>query len=360
MFETAELGRTMSKKDFKKAAPVLRKELLELQDELHSGRQFQTIMVFAGVDGAGKGETVSLLNAWMDPRWLITRAYDDLRETDREWPEFRKYWRDLPPRGRIGMFLSAWYSRPVLDHVYAMTDEATFLKRLDRIVRFERALARDGALILKFWMHLSRDAQEQRLKSLEQDPLTKARVTERDWQHWQLYDKFIDTAEQVITRSNRGIAPWTVIEGAEANYRGITVATILRDELARRLKDVKSQRAAVSKQNKKKAKKSDDPSERLHSTQVAGHIDHPDAHAITVLSRLDMSQTIASAPYEEKLLELQARLHKLHLRAKAKKISSILVFEGPDAAGKGGRHPAGQRSAGRPQLSGSRHRRADR
>ena len=63
MFETAELGRTISKTDFKKAAPSLRQELLELQDTLRKGRHFQTVMLFAGVDGAGKGETVSLLNA---------------------------------------------------------------------------------------------------------------------------------------------------------------------------------------------------------------------------------------------------------------------------------------------------------
>ena len=77
MFETAELGRTISKTDFKKAAPPLRQELLALQDTLHRNKSFPVIVLFAGVDGGGKGETVSLLNEWMDPRWLITRAYDE-------------------------------------------------------------------------------------------------------------------------------------------------------------------------------------------------------------------------------------------------------------------------------------------
>ena len=206
MFETAELGRTISKNDFKKTAPVLREELLELQDQLRKSSALQVVLVFAGVDGAGKGETVSLLNAWMDPRWLVTCAYDEPTDGERERPEFWRYWRDLPPRGRIGMFLSAWYHHPVLDRVYENTDEATFLKQLTRIVRFERALARDGALILKFWMHLSRDAQERRLKSLESDRLTKARVTARDWEHWHLYDRFIDLAERVLARTSRGVA----------------------------------------------------------------------------------------------------------------------------------------------------------
>ena len=341
MFETAELGRTIAKKAFKKTAPLLREELLELQDELHKEQHFQVILVFAGVDGGGKGETVSLLNEWMDPRWLITRAYDEASDDERERPEFWRYWRDLPPRGRIGMFMSAWYSQPVLDRVYEHADEATFLEKLSRIVSFERALARDGALILKFWMHLSREAQEHRLKNLEGDPLTKARVTESDWEHWQLYDRFIDTAEQVITRTNRGLAPWTVVEGVDPHYRGITVATILRDALQRHLREGETNGASFespSKHDGARKKKAKSPSKRKKSAETGSTngAAEPFANAITVLTRLDMSQRLGKSAYSAQLVELQARLHRLHLRAKAKKVSSILLFEGPDAAGKGG------------------------
>ena len=332
MFETAELGRTISKTDFKKMAPALREDLLELQDELRRGQQFQVIMLFAGVDGAGKGESVSLLNEWMDARWLVTRAYDEPGDDERERPEFWQYWRDLPPRGRIGMFLSAWYSKVVLDRVHGATDEATFLKRLERIIRFEHALARDGALVQKFWMHLSQEAQEKRLKSLEGDPLTRARVTKRDWENWKIYDKFIDTAEQVIARTNRGVAPWTVVEGADANYRSITVATILRDGLKRKLTEAARQHAVAGKVGKAavaKKSKSSNGSKAPRQNDLT-------ANAITVLSRLEMDKKLKKTEYQERLVELQARLHRLHLRAKDEKISSILLFEGPDAAGKGG------------------------
>lgn len=341
MFETAELGRKISKTDFKRLTPILREELLDLQDGLRRGRHFQVILLFAGVDGAGKGETVSLLNEWMDPRWLITRAYDEPSDVELERPEFWRYWRDLPPRGHIGMFLSAWYSRPALERVHEKSSEETFLKRLDRIVRYERALASDGALILKFWMHLSRNAQEHRLKSLERDPLTAARVTARDWEHWHIYDKFIDTAERLITRTNRGIAPWTVVEGADSRYRGVTVATVLRDALKRRLREVESDSA--SKQASRKHSNKDKGRARLGSKQeksAAGgksnNAHHRTVNSITVLNRLDMSKRLNKSAAREQSMELQARLHELHLRAKAKKISSILLFEGPDAAGKGG------------------------
>ncbi|MGI9229204.1 MAG: polyphosphate:AMP phosphotransferase [Gammaproteobacteria bacterium] len=326
MFETAELNRKISKSDFKAAIPALREQLLEMQNALHASCSFQTILIFSGVDGAGKGETVSLLNGWMDPRWLITRAYDEPGEEVAGRPEFWQYWRDLPPRGRIGMFLSAWYSRPVLEHAYGKISEATFHSQLERIVRFERALALDGALILKFWMHLSRDKQEARLKNLEHNPLTKARVTKRDWKHWKMYDKFIDTAEHVISRTNRGIAPWMVVEGADSNYRSISVATHLRDALRHHLEE-----NTVSLHIPKRATSSENTS----GEQEDG-IDALEANTITILDRLDMSQQLAKPKYKKVLVDHQARLHRLHIQAEKKNISSILVFEGPDAAGKGG------------------------
>jgi polyphosphate kinase 2 (PPK2 family) len=342
MFETAELGRKLSKAEYKKLAPAVREDLLELQDRLLRSRAFKVILVFAGVDGGGKGETVSLLNEWLDPRWLKTRAYDVVTDYERQWPEFWRYWRDLPARGRIGMFLSAWYSPPILDHVYGASDEAAFSRQLDRIANFERTLAQDGALIIKFWMHLSREAQERRLQSLEGDPLTKARVTERDWEHWRMYDRFIATAEKAITRTNRGLAPWLLIEGADENYRGISVATQLRDMLRRQLQSweaAQQQREPAagagieaghdSTSGKAPRKKGKESGARADEPAVS-------PSAITILSQLDMSQTLDKASYEDRLVRLQARLHRLHLIAKERRIPSVLVFEGPDAAGKGG------------------------
>ncbi len=169
MFRTAELGRTLSKEEFHQSASDLRAGLLQVQQTLRQA-PFPVIVVFAGVDKAGKSETVNLINEWMDPRWLITRAYGAPSDEMAERPEYWRYWRDLPPNGRIGLFLSCWYSRPVLDRVHGRTNDAEFDEALDRIIAFEQCLADDDVLILKFWMHLGRDAQKERLKKLESDP----------------------------------------------------------------------------------------------------------------------------------------------------------------------------------------------
>lgn len=342
MFETAELGQVIAPKEFRKISTKVREQLLELQERLRKNKSFQVILVFAGVDGAGKSEAVALLNQWMDARWLSTCAYDELTASESERPEFWRYWRDLPPRGRIGMFLSAWYSQPVLDRVHRNIDEATFIKHIERIAAFENALVEDGALIMKFWMHLSKDAQEVRLKSLEDDPLTSARVNERDWENWKIYENFIEAAEQVIARTNRGKASWTIVEGVDSNYRNITVTSMLRDALHRKFAEHDALRATAdlgtnkgkSAKNKEKTAQSDAAKSNSKERAIEPALDSP--HPTTILRQLDMNQSVSKQEYRKELRELQARLYHAHLQAREQGVSSILTFEGPDAAGKGG------------------------
>ena len=152
MFEAAELGSKIS-----------RAVLPEAQQELRAA-PFPVIVVFAGVDGAGKGETVNLLNEWMDPHWIVTRAYGEPSDEERERPEFWRCRRDLPSRGYVGLFLSSWYSRPVVERVNRAIATAEFESQLDQIAAFEKGLTDAGAIILKFWMHLGKAAQRKRLR----------------------------------------------------------------------------------------------------------------------------------------------------------------------------------------------------
>ncbi|CAA7627127.1 polyphosphate:AMP phosphotransferase [Magnetospirillum sp. SS-4] len=322
MFEAAELGRKISREDFDAMAPGLRTELLDLQQQLRQA-DFPVIVVFAGVDGAGKNETVNLINEWMDPRWIVTRAYGKPSDEERERPEYWRYWRDLPPKGKVGLFLSSWYHAPLVDRVHGVTTVAELDEKLERIVHFEKALADEGALILKFWMHLSEKAQKKRLKGLEKDPLTAWQVTATDWEHFGLYDKFVAAAERMIMHTSKGHAPWQIVEGADSRYRSAVVLQALKDAITKHL----SNRETVRKVNaeiKGKAAKS----------KVGG----PAALASqpSILSSLDMSQTLEGAEYNQAVQEQRARLAHLYRVAKERGVSTALVFEGWDAAGKGG------------------------
>jgi len=326
MFETAELGRQVSKSAYENAVPELRVELLELQQTLR-GADFPVIVLFSGVDGAGKGATVNLLNEWMDPRWIRTHAYLEPSDEERERPEFWRYWRDLPEKGRFGLFLSAWYSPPFLDRVHDRINDTELDRRLDRIIAFERVLADDGALILKFWMHLGRAAQKKRLKTLEKDPLRSWRVTETDWRHWKMYDHFVKAAEHMIRRTSFARSPWKIVEGADPHYRALTVATIIRDAVRKRLNGGRPEMRAVEIEIGEQPEQSadDDAAESLASTLER-----------TVLTELDMEKSVAKKEYRRALPEEQGRMNALFRRARDRGTSVVAVFEGWDAGGKGG------------------------
>ena len=314
-FEAAETGASVGRAEYKKRARRLRQELLEIQTRLREAR-VPVIVMFAGVDGAGKGELTNLLNEWMDPRGIVTRAFGEPTAAEAARPDYWRFWRDLPPRGDIGLFLSAWYTDPLLQRVYGETTDEKLDGQLDRINAFERTLAEDGYLFLKFWMHLGRAAQKERFEALEANPLQRWRVTRQDWEHWTMYDRFIRFSAHIIDRTDTAWAPWKIVEGADANYRSLAVGEALRDRIAGRLDLVASVDRAEA-----------DPA----AVTVV-----PELRPVTVLSTLDMDRTIDKADYKRDLARLQARLNRLHRVARERARSTILVFEGWDAAGKGG------------------------
>jgi polyphosphate:AMP phosphotransferase len=325
MFQTAELGASVSKKEFKEREVVLRENLLDLQLRLRNEGRFQVIVDFAGVRGAGKGASINLLNKWMDTHWIVTHAYDEPSDEERERPVFWRYWRRLAPRGQIGIYLSGRYSRPLLDYVYGHIGQDEFKHQLDRINNFEKALADDGALVLKFWMHISQKVQYKRLKMLENDPLRSWRMSPLDWTHYEMYDRFIAAAEQIISYTNTGHAPWEIIEGEDERYRGLRVAEILQMMLERHLTREPIRRKYLAEMR-----------EQVHKNVIEAHVAKKPRQGLTILDGLDFSLTMDKETYRNELAVCQARLAGLHQRAAARKISTLLVFEGPDAAGKGG------------------------
>ena len=328
MFEAAELGSKISKEEYKAQVPALRAALLEAQQELRAA-PFRVIVVFAGVDGAGKGETVNLLHEWMDPRWIATRAYGEPSDEECERPEFWRYWRDLPSRGCIGLFLSSWYSRPVVERVNRAIGTAEFESQLDQIAAFEKGLADDGAIILKFWMHLGKAAQRKRLRAFEKDPLRRWRVTKQQWKNWKLYDRFVAAAERAIRWTSTGQAPWRIVEGADESYRTVTVGVTLRDAIRQGLARTRNgARPAVTEEEHGKSAKT--------STDSVGGALGKVAKQYNVLARLDMSRKIDRTAFRIELEKQQGRLNRLQRKARNQGVSTLVVFEGWDASGKGG------------------------
>jgi polyphosphate:AMP phosphotransferase len=312
MFESAELGHKISKEVYDQEEPVLRARLLTLQYDLLAKPTFPVVIIIGGVDGAGKGETLHVLNEWMDPRHIVTSAFGEMSDEERERPRMWRYWRALPPKGRLGILFGAWHSNPILDRVAGRTTEDELIRAAERIVRFERMLVDEGVLLLKFWFHLSKHAQKMRLQALEADPKTRWRVADTDWERFKLYDKFRKVSELALRRTSTGHGPWNVVEGVDPNFRYLTVGRTIADALARRLAG-------------------DHP---VSASPAA--LPEPPADGRTVLSILDYKQALPRNEYRKALDKYQGTLNLLTRHRKFRDRSAIMVFEGVDAAGKGG------------------------
>jgi len=290
----------------------LRTTLLDLEHTL-ADRDFPVLILLAGIDGAGKGEIANKLHEWMDPRGIVTRAFDDPSDEELERPEFWRFWRALPANGMIGLFLNAWYRRPVLDYVYGRSTAEDFERELERVIAFERTLADDGALLVKFWMHLEQDAQKRRFEQLAADPDQAWRVTKTDWEHWRLHDRFAAAGRIITDLTDQPGARWTVIDSEDTRVRAFRVGSHLAASIRHRLE-----------------------APPVHATSPAPAASDRRARR-GLLERLESSRDrLDSDTYNRQLASAQARLNACYRQARRQGISTVLVFEGWDAAGKGG------------------------
>jgi len=313
MFESANLLHEVSKAVYEREQAQLRAALLAAQYELLASGRFPVLILIAGVEGAGKGETVNLLNEWMDPRHIQASAFSAPSDEEIERPALWRFWRALPPKGHIGIFFGAWHTMPIVRRVMGQIDDGQFSGAIGEIQRLERMLCDEGVLLLKYWFHLSKDQQRKRLKALEKDPDTRWRVTETEWSYFKLYDRFAEVCDAFLRQTSTGEAPWIVVPGAEPRFRALTVGRHLLAAMRERLDD-------------KPVKVLPDRTPPL-SAPIDG---------LDVVGALELDRPMSKATYENELEKWQGRLSLASRDPRFKSLSVVAVFEGNDGAGKGG------------------------
>jgi len=314
MLEAAEVGNKLDKETYKKEAPAVRTALLAVQERIATSN-LAPVIVIAGAEGAGKSETVALLHEWMDARGLETNVVWEPNDEERERPEYWRFWRMLPPRGKIGIFFGSWYTQPILARAHGKMDGAEFERRMGQVRGFERMLAAEGYPVLKYYLHLSKKIEKKQLKQLLSDPATRWRVHENARKFFKRYDDFRATYEAMLRLTSMDFAPWNVVESSDDEYRNMTVAR----SLLRALEDAALRAEATAKV---KAPRTPPPL--------------PKSKPRNVLRKLKMDQTLTDKQYDRRLAAAQADLGRLTRDLAGAERSLLAVFEGPDAAGKGG------------------------
>ena len=201
--------------EYKPKLKEVQLKLLNLQHEL-SGTRNSVVIVLEGPDAAGKGGAIKRITERLDPRLL--RVHSIIKPTHEEYAHHYlwRFWDKLPPRGQIAIFDRSWYGRVLVERVEEFAAEKEWKRAYEEINEFERTLAADGAIIVKIYMHISKDEQLFRFKRRESDPMKHWKISDEDWRNRKKWDEHNVAAEDMFEKTSSEPAPWNVVA---SNYK---------------------------------------------------------------------------------------------------------------------------------------------
>ena len=319
MLELIDLDQAISKEDYDKQFRLLERELGECQ-RLARTAGVPIIVVFEGWDSAGKGTVINRLTRAIDPRGFKVHTILAPNETERFHPWMWRFWNKLPAAGEWAIFDRSWYRRALEDYLDKAIDEAEAMRALDDIRQFEQQLADSGAVIVKFWLHISKHEQKKRFQKLLASRATAWKIGEAEHRQHHHYEQWLPAIEGMIARTNSAAAPWTIVEATQRRFARLTVFRTLvaavRDALAQRAGQAKAETgAAVS----------------LPPLPVDAQ-----TPASTILHRVDLGLSLDRETYDAQRRELNARLLEAEHKLYVARIPAVICYEGWDAGGKGG------------------------
>ena len=315
MLESAEVGHTISKRAYAQQEPKLREALLNAQYDLSRTTHGPVLLIISGVQAGGRGETANKLTEWMDPRHIRVVAFGPRTPEEALHPPAWRYWNAMPPKGKLGIFLHGWYGDAMAAASDGGIDDDRVHSHIQSIRQHEQMLSDEGTVLLKFWIHLSKSEQKKRLEELESDPRTRWRVTHDDWKAYRRYNRSHDLWEHLLRETSIGVAPWYVVEGVDEHYRNLTVGKILLDSMQ-----------ATLRIDPKKT-----PPKHAITPVPPSVLDN-----VKLIRDLDLSKKLTESEYKKDLPKYQGKLARLSRHKRFHDHSLVLVFEGDDAAGKGG------------------------
>lgn len=287
----------------------LRMKLVTQQMQVRDGK-IPVLVMLEGWGAAGKGNLLGKIIKDMDPRFFKVETIDQPSEEELRKPFLYKYFKRIPEAGRFTFLEGGWMDEIVESRVHGDLSDRRYRDKIESIKRFERTLADNGYLVLKFFVHIDQGLQKERLKELEENKNTKWRVSAEDlWQN-KHYDKYLDSYDDYMNDTNLSCAPWYIIDGKHKRWAELQMLEILTQGIDTAL---------------------------MNQSTVAPILQNIfPLDSIPKLSEISLDQKMSEEEYREELEKCQKRLGELHYKLYRKKIPVIIAYEGWDAAGKGG------------------------
>ncbi len=293
--------------NFKDEIKKMQKELFVIQQKIKE-KNMPVMILLDGISAAGKGSMLGKLSARMEPRgYKIHKVSKDDRFDLR--PIMYNFWMTIPPKGETAIYDEAWYNKA---NLFIDEDEKELEKYLSEINVFERQLADDGYLILKFYLHVDKSEQEKRLSKIDDNKVHTWRVTKKDWEENSNYNRIVSHRDYVLEKTNTMAAPWTIIDNNDKNEGTYYLLKELTEQISRFLESDLPIKNEIA--DKKEFKLLD----------------------MLNLQDVDLNKELTDEEFKKAYKKEKQKLNELHSLLYQKKIPMVIAFEGWDAAGKGG------------------------
>lgn len=322
MLEQIDLTRKMEKAVYQESMDKMEAELAELQRECKA-LGIPVILVFEGLDASGKGVQINKLIHPLDPRGFEVFAVKEETEEEAMHPFLWRFWTKTPEKGRIAIFDTSWYRKVSVERFEKKITDEELAYACQEINTFERTLADDGNVVIKFFMYISRKEQKKRFDKMLESKETAWKVSRQDMKRNKEYEKYKAMNEEMLERTETEYAPWVIIEAEDRRFATAKIFSAVIKRLSEKIQEVKEKQG-----NKEEMSKPEATAENLREK-------HKDLES-SVLSKADLTLAYTEEEYKEKLKALQDRMEILHSELYRRRIPVILGFEGWDAGGKGG------------------------
>ena len=243
MLEEINLKKSLSKSAYRKALPELQERLRKLQYAAKAAN-VATIVCLEGWDAAGKGRVVRKLTQKLDPRLFRVHAGTPPSPLEKRYHFLHRYQIVLPNYGEMVVFEHGWYCEILRDRCENAIKGSQWVIQCQQINEFERWLADDRQLIVKFWMHISKKEQRQRFKEYLADPNMAWRVTKNYKRQHRNYQKWLPNTEDMLAKTGTNHAPWTVVEANDQRWAVVRIFETLAQRIEQELDQLSQQQPA--------------------------------------------------------------------------------------------------------------------
>ena len=234
MLETLDLSQKLDREEYIRQLARRQIQVRELGWQVYQQRR-PVVLVFEGWDAAGKGGVIKRITEKLDPRGFVVYPISAPHGEDKTKHYLYRFWRRLPERGTMAIFDRSWYGRVLVERVEGFAKENEWKRAFKEINAFERQLHDFDTVVVKFWLHISREEQLKRFEERQRIGYKAWKLTDEDWRNREKWGAYEDAAEEMLVKTSTTLAPWILVEANDKYWARVKVMSRLVEVLSKAL-----------------------------------------------------------------------------------------------------------------------------